>query len=74
MTMDEPEIEIANEFAEVLVSKVQTRNGVRLRVRAPKGGREVLLCPLELESLTWQPPEVFSGFLATPYGPEETAG
>jgi hypothetical protein len=71
--MTEPEIEIANEFAEVLVSKVHTRNGVRLRLRAPKSGHEVLLCPLELESLTWQSAEVFSGFLSTPYGPEESA-
>ena len=62
---------LANEFAEVHLSLVRTRNGVRLRIRDPKGGRSVDLCPVELESLTWQPPEVFSGFLATPFGPEE---
>ena len=61
---------LANEFAEVQVSLVRTQNGVRLRVRNTKGGRSVELCPLELESLTWQPPEVFSGFLVTPFGPE----
>lgn len=62
---------LANEFAEVHVSLVRTRNGVRLRIRDPKGDRSVDLCPVELESLTWQPPEVFSGFLRTPFGPEE---
>lgn len=61
---------LANEFAEVEVSLVRTRNGVRLRILAPRAGRAVELCPLELESLTWQGPEVFSGFLATPFGPE----
>jgi hypothetical protein len=62
---------VANEFAEVHLSLVRTRNGARLRIRNPKGGGSVDLCPVELESLTWQPPEVFSGFLATPFGPEE---
>lgn len=65
------EIHLGNEFADVVVSKVLTRNGMRLSIRAPKLDREILLCPLELESLTWQSPEVFSGFLATPFGPEE---
>lgn len=61
---------LANEFAEVQVSLVRTRNGARLRILDAKAGRAVELCPLELESLTWQGPEVFSGFLATPFGPE----
>jgi hypothetical protein len=62
---------LANEFAEVHLTLVRTRNGLRLRIRDPKGGRSVELCPVELESLTWQEPEVFSGFLATPFGPED---
>lgn len=66
---DEPMV-LANEYAEVTVSKVFTRNGVRLRIQEAKGGREVLLCPLELESLTWQDTETFSRLLSTPYGPE----
>lgn len=61
---------LANEFAEVRVSLVRTKNGVRLRIRNTKGGRSVELCPLELESLTWQSPELFSDLLATPFGPE----
>lgn len=65
--------ELANEFAMVRVRRVDTPNGVRLEISSPHLGRMVRLCPLELESLTWQPPETFSGFLATPYGPEDAA-
>ena len=63
-------LELANEFAQVSVRKIATRNGVRLEIVAPKLGRGIRLCPLELESLTWQSPETFSGFLSTPFGPE----
>lgn len=62
---------IGNEFSEVHVSKIATRNGPRLRIRDAKARREILLCPLELEALTWQTSELFSELLATPYGPEE---
>lgn len=68
------EIRIANEYAEVLVHKVMTRNGARLRIRDVRSEREVLLCPLELEALTWQTPEAFSVMLSTPFGPEDGAG
>lgn len=63
-------IEIANEFALARVRKVHTRNGERLEISAPKQSSKILLDPLELESLTWQTPEVFAGFLTTPFGPE----
>jgi hypothetical protein len=63
-------IELANEFAHVVVRKVSTRNGVRLEIAAPRLGRAIRLCPLELESLTWQSTDVFSGLLSTPMGPE----
>ena len=66
-------LELANEFAEVTVRRVATRNGVRLEIAAPKLGRRIRLCPLELETLTWQSPETFSGFLSTPFGPEPEA-
>lgn len=66
-------LELANEFAEVTVRKVQTRNGVRLEVTAPRLGRRIRLCPLELEALTWQTPDTFSRLLATPFGPEPEA-
>jgi hypothetical protein len=61
---------LANEFAEVRVRRVHTRNGVRLEIVAPKLDRAILLDPVELESLTWQTPETFSSFLTQPFGPE----
>jgi hypothetical protein len=66
-------IELANEFAHVVVRRVWTTNGVRLEIASPRLGRAIRLCPLELESLTWQTTEVFSGFLATPMGPETSS-
>jgi hypothetical protein len=70
---DSEYLHLANEFAEVLVRKVNTRNGVRLEIVAPKLERRVFLDPVELESLTWQTPETFSSFLRTPFGPEPEA-
>ena len=34
-------------------------------------GRSIDLDPVELESLTWQSHDLFSEFLATPFGPED---
>lgn len=62
-------IMVANEFAEVLVRRVHTRNGVRLEIASPRMGTWIRLDALELESLTWQHPEVFSEFLEEPFGP-----
>jgi hypothetical protein len=67
---DEP-IEITNEFATVVVRRVETRNGVRLRIESPRQQRAIDLDPLELESLTWQSHDLFSRLLAHPFGPEE---
>lgn len=47
-------IVVANEFAEVEVRRVDTRNGSRLLISAPKTGRSISLDALELEALTWQ--------------------
>ena len=68
---DEPVIELGNEFTEVVVERVRTRNGARLRISVPSSGRQILLCPLELEALTWQDHELFSRLLETPHGPED---
>jgi hypothetical protein len=62
-------IEIANEFAEIRVSRVETRNGARLLIESPKSGQWVALCPLELEALTWQGPQTFSAMIGHPFGP-----
>lgn len=45
---------VANEFTEVMVRRVDTRNGSRLLVYAPKSGRWISLDALEVEALTWQ--------------------
>jgi len=37
----------------------------------PSSGRQILLCPLELEALAWQDHELFSALLKTPHGPED---
>ena len=65
------EIRLANEFSEVVVALVTTRNGVRLRISVPSSGREILLCPLELEALTCQDHGFFGRLLAIPLGPED---
>jgi hypothetical protein len=66
-----PVIRLANEFAEVVVDSVRTRNGARLRITVPSSGRQILLCPLELEALTWRGHETFSRLLTMPNGPED---
>lgn len=67
---DEPgEITLANEFSEIRVRKVETRNGARLLIESPKSGQWVTLCPLELEALTWQGPQTFSAMIGHPFGP-----
>ena len=52
-------------------SVVETGNGVRLRIESPRLGRAIDLDPLELETLTWQSHDLFTGLLADPYGPDE---
>jgi hypothetical protein len=45
---------VANEFTEVVVRRVDTRNGSRLLICAPKSGRWISLDALEAEALTRQ--------------------
>lgn len=59
---------LGNEFAEVRVTLVETRNGTRLVIESPKTGQWVTLCPLELEALTWQSTATFSAMIGSPYG------
>ena len=70
-TGGEPVIRLANEFTAVVVERVRTRNGARLRRSVPSSGRQIMLCPLELEALTWQGHDLFTALLATPHGPED---
>jgi hypothetical protein len=45
---------VANEFTKVVMRRVDTRNGSRLLICAPKSGRWISLDALEVEALTWQ--------------------
>jgi hypothetical protein len=45
---------VANEFTEVVVRRIDTRNGSRLLICAPKSGRWISLDALEVEALTRQ--------------------
>ncbi|MEW6635323.1 MAG: dihydrodiol dehydrogenase [Actinomycetota bacterium] len=67
--MENDYIEISNEFATALVRKVQTKNGARLEIFAPKMGHRVYLDSILLESLSWQTPETLSRLLESPFGP-----
>ncbi|MGH3383122.1 MAG: hypothetical protein ACRDO1_00950 [Nocardioidaceae bacterium] len=68
LTVGEP-IVIGNEFSEIRVRRVDTRNGSRLMVESPKSGQWVTLDPLELEALTWQNRATFSAMVGHPFGP-----
>jgi hypothetical protein len=58
-------IVIANEFVDVEVRPVLTRNGIRLEIRSPRRGTSVRLDAMVLDALTVQPPEALSNLLAS---------
>lgn len=60
---------IANEFSEITVTRVETRNGTRLLIESPKTGQWIALDPLELEAITWQTVQTFSAMIAQPHAP-----
>lgn len=64
-------LSIANEFAEVVVRRVDTRNGgARLLIQSPKsGGRWVSLDALEAEALTWQNPATLAAMVGNAHAP-----
>jgi hypothetical protein len=66
---DGQELVIANEFSEIRITKVRTRNGSRLLIESPRSGQWISLCPLELESLTWQSTQTFSAMVGNPFRP-----
>jgi hypothetical protein len=63
-TDPEPEIAVGNEFADVVVRKVTTGNGVRLEIFAPRRKTSVLLDAVALDCLTWQAPELITRLLS----------
>jgi hypothetical protein len=60
-------IVIANEFSDMRISKVHTRNGVRLLIESPKSGQWITLDALELEALTWQNETTLSAMVGKPF-------
>lgn len=56
---------VANEFTQVMVRRVGTRNGSRLLISAPKSGRWVSLDALEVEALTRQNARTFAAMVGT---------
>lgn len=62
-------ITVANEFAEAVVRRVDTRNGSRLLVYAPKSGRWITLDALEIEALTRQNARTLAAMVGNSAGP-----
>jgi hypothetical protein len=74
MTASGPSFSVENEYATVLISRVETSRGDRLEIFVPKSGRRVLLDAVQLESLSWQEESFFSELLRGSVGPPEGAG
>jgi hypothetical protein len=62
-TSDGP-IVIANEFADAVVRKVETRNGMRLDIWSPRRGSRIMLDAVALDCLSYQDPELITELLA----------
>ncbi len=62
-------ITIANEFTEVEVRRLDTRNGSRLLISAPKSGRSISLDALEVEALTRQNARTLAAMVGNTHGP-----
>ena len=62
-------LSVANEFTEVVVRRVDTRNGSRLLISAPKTGHWISLDALEVEALTWQNTRTLAAMVGNAYAP-----
>ena len=60
---------VANEFTEVVVRRVDTRNGSRLLISAPKSGQWISLDALEVEALTRQNARTLAAMVGNSAGP-----
>ena len=60
---------VANEFAEVQVRRVDTRNGSRLLITAPRTGQWISLDALEVEALTRQNTRTLTAMVGNSQGP-----
>ncbi|WP_327579048.1 dihydrodiol dehydrogenase [Streptomyces sp. NBC_00145] len=61
-------LRIANEFTDVRVRKVWTRQGERLELSVPKKGYRILLDAMQLEIVAAQEPEKFTELFAVNLG------
>jgi hypothetical protein len=61
---DRGPIVISNEFVDVVVTQVRSRNGVRLDIWSPRRGSRVQLDAVVLDCLSYQTPETFTDLLA----------
>ncbi|MEV4098723.1 hypothetical protein AB0J42_00550 [Nonomuraea sp. NPDC049649] len=57
-------IVISNEFADVVVTRVRTRNGVRLDIWSPRRGSRIQLDAVELDCISYQSKETFTEMLS----------
>jgi len=62
-------LSVANEFTEVVVRRVDTRNGSRLLISAPRSGQWITLDALEIEALTWQNPRTLAAMVGHSHAP-----
>ena len=60
---------VANEFTEAVVRRVDTRNGSRLLISAPKSGQWISLDALEVEALTRQNARTLAAMVGNSGGP-----
>ncbi|KKC04299.1 hypothetical protein [Mycobacterium nebraskense] len=60
---------VANEFTEVEVRRVDTRNGSRLLISAPRSGQWITLDALEVEALTRQNGRTLAAMVGNSYAP-----
>jgi hypothetical protein len=60
---------VANEFADVQVRRVDTRNGSRLLIIAPRTGQWISLDALEAEALTRQNTRTLTAMVGNSFGP-----
>lgn len=62
-------LSIANEFTEVTVARIDTRNGSRLLISSPKSGQWITLDALEVEALTWQNSRTLEAMVGNVHAP-----
>ena len=60
---------VANEFTEVTVRRVDTRNGSRLLITSPRSGQWISLDALEVEALTRQNTRTLAAMVGNMNGP-----